>query len=526
MNFEWLNADSRKFLEQGYLLEGQSPEERVRDICNTAEKICNIDGFSDRLFEMVRRGWVSFASPVWSNFGNDRGLPISCFGSYVDDSIEDILSKVAEIGTMTKAGGGTSAYIGALRATGSPISVGGKADGPARFAELFDTVTNIVSQSNVRRGHCSVFFDIEHPDIKQLLKIRDVGNPIQNLSFGVCVSDEWMKALISGDKDKEKIWKLILKKRFESGFPYIFWKDTVNKNSPFDEEIFATNMCTEIALPSSKDYSFVCCLSSVNLLYWDEWKNSDLVEVMTVFLDCVMEEFIQKTEGVKFLENANRFAKKYRALGLGTLGWHSYLQSKMIPFESLEAKLINAEIYRTMRERAETTSQGRNRTLLAIAPTTSSSFILGQVSPSIEPLNSNYFTKDLAKGKFGYRNPYLKKLLTERERDDETTWRSILEHGGSVQHLEFLSRYEKEVFKTFGEISQAEIIIQASQRQKYIDQAQSLNLMIHPNAPLKDVNSLMIKAWELGVKTLYYQRSTNPSQELMRSLLDCTSCEA
>lgn len=519
----WLNKESKEFLEDYF---PEDPKQRIVDIAEAAEKLSEVEGLAKKLIKYVSLGWISFSSPVWSNFGSNRGLPISCFGSYIDDTVEDILSKTAEIGTMSKSGGGTSAYLGAIRPMGSDISVGGKADGPIKFAELLQLTTSIISQGTTRRGHTAIFLPVEHPDIKQLLKIKDVGFPIQDLSFGVSITDEWMKGLTSGDKDKEKIWRQILKKRFETGFPYIFWHDTVNKNSPFDEVIYATNMCTEITLPSDVDLSFVCCLSSVNLLYYDEWKDSDLIEVMTIFLDSVMEEFIQKTEGRKFWDNANRFAKKYRALGLGVLGWHSYLQSKMIPFESTEAKLLNAQIFKLMRERAEKQSGGKNKTLLAVAPTTSSSFILGQVSPSIEPLNSNYFTKDLAKGKYPYRNPYLKKLLEEKGKDTDEVWLSILKTGGSVQHLDFLSKHEKDVFKTFGEISQAEIITQAAQRQKYIDQAQSVNLMIHPMTPLKDVNELIITAWRLGLKTLYYQRSTNPSQELMRNLLDCSSCEA
>ena len=321
----------------------------------------------------------------------------------------------------------------------------------------------------------------------------------------------------------------------------------MNKNAPIwyrDKgiKIHASNLCSEICLPADTNNSFVCDLSSMNLLFYDEWKNTDAVEILTFFLDAVMEEYIEKTKNLPFMNKAHNFAKNHRALGTGGLGWHSYLQSKSIAFESTEAKIKNVQIWKFIEEKTKQASQRmaslygepamlkgygmRNSTLVAIAPTTSSSFILGQVSPSIEPLNSNYFVKDLAKGKFTYRNPYLQMVLANYNKDDNKTWKSILSHGGSVQHLEFLSEHEKMVFKTFGEISQKEIVIQAAARQKYIDQSQSLNLMIHPDTPLKDVNELMLFAWEEGVKTLYYQRGTNPSQELARNILNCVSCES
>jgi ribonucleoside-diphosphate reductase alpha chain len=325
------------------------------------------------------------------------------------------------------------------------------------------------------------------------------------------------------------------------------FSDTVNNNAPqvYKDKgmrIWASNLCSEIALASSEKESFVCDLSSMNMLHFEEWKETDAVETMIYFLDAVMSEYIEKTAGIRFMDAAREFAINQRALGLGVLGWHSYLQSKGIPFESMAAKYANVEIHKTISERSEAATKAlatlfgeppllkgygrRNVTTMAIAPTTSSSFILGQVSPSIEPLNSNYFVKDLAKGKFTYKNPYLKEVLKKHDKDTQEVWQNILVRDGSVQHLEFLTENEKDVFKTFGEISQREIIIQAAQRQKFIDQSQSINLMIHPQTSVKEVNSLMIEAWQMGVKTLYYQRSTNPAQELGRSILSCKSCEA
>ncbi len=544
----WLNKDSRTFLERGYLPEGMTPEKRIRQIAESAERILEIKGFADKFEDYMHRGWYSLSSPIWSNFGAGRGLPISCNQSYIPDTMDGILAKVAEVGMMTKHGAGTSAYFGDVRGRGAKIKSGGKSSGSVHFMELFDTVTNVVSQSNVRRGSFAAYLPVEHTDIEEFLKVREEGSPIQHMSIGVTVSDKWMESMIEGDKDKRKIWAKILSKRFETGYPYILFSDTVNKNAPQvykDKKmrIHGSNLCSEICLSSSETESFVCNLSSLNLLHWEEWKDTDAVQVLTYFLDAVMSDYIEQVKDVPFMQTARNFAVNQRALGIGVLGWHSFLQSKMIPFESMEAKLLNTQIHRRIRDESFAASKKmakeygeppllkgygmRNVTTMAIAPTTSSSFILGQVSPSIEPLHSNYFIKDLAKGKFTCQNPYLRKVLAAHDKDDKKTWDSILKSGGSVQHLDFLTENEKNVFKTFGEISQMEVIIQASQRQKFIDQSQSLNLMIHPKTPLKDVNKLILEAWRLNIKTLYYQRGTNPAQELGRAnLFACSSCEA
>jgi ribonucleoside-diphosphate reductase alpha chain len=544
--YYWLNGDSRTFLQRGYIEGDKTAEERIRQIALAAQRRLGIDGFADKFEDYMSRGWYSLASPIWANFGLKRGLPISCFGSYIDDTMESILTGVAEVGMMSKMGGGTSAYFGNVRGRGDAISTGGKSNGPVHFMELYETVTNVVSQSNVRRGSFAGYLPIEHPDVLEFLSIRNDGHPIQNMSFGVTVTDAFMKEMIDGDKGKRKIWAKVIQKRFESGYPYIFFSDTVNKNKPqvYKDnrmKVWASNLCSEIALSTNNEESFVCDLSSMNLLHYDDWKGSDAIEVLVYFLDAVMSEFIEKAESVPYLNRAINFAKNQRALGIGVLGWHSYLQSKSIAFESFEAKQLTTEIFSFIKKEADvgTTELAkllgeppllkgygrRNVTTMAIAPTTSSSFILGQVSPSIEPLNSNYFVKDLAKGKFTYKNPELKKVLKSYGNDTADVWKSILVTGGSVQHLMFLSDHEREVFKTFGEISQKEVVIQASIRQKYIDQAQSLNLMVHPKTPPRDVNQLLIFAWEQGVKTLYYHRGTNPSQELSRNLLNCASCE-
>ena len=546
-DFFWLNDDSRTFLSRGYIDGDKTAEERIRDIGEAAADILNSYEFADKFCTYMARGYYSLSSPVWSNFGTTKGLPISCNGVYVEDRMESILGKTAEVGMQTKMGAGTSAYLGSLRSRGTAINTGGTADGPVHFANLLETTVDIIAQGNVRRGSCAVYLDIESPDILEFLDTREEGSTIQNLSLGVTIGDEWMQSMIDGDADKRTVWARVLRKRRESGYPYLFFKDTVNNNKPQvlkDKErtIWASNLCSEIALPSAHDESFVCNLASMNLLTYDEWKLTDAVETMITFLDAVMTEYIRKTRGIQFMESSHNFAVRWRALGLGQLGWHSYLQSKGIAFESFEAMLLNTEIAKTIKERSIKASQDlaqkygepegmkgyglRNLTVAAIAPTTSSSFILGQVSPSIEPLASNYFTKDLAKGKFTYRNPYLKDVLAKHEQDNEETWVSILKRGGSVQHLDFLTQDEKDVFKTFSEISPLIIVQQAAARQKHIDQAQSLNILIHPDVSAKDVNALLIEGWKLGVKTFYYQRSANPAQELVRDIMNCAACEA
>jgi len=542
----WLNDDSRKFLERGYLLPGETPEQRITDIATKAQEYLGIEGWADKFTDYMHRGFYSLSSPIWSNFGRDRGLPISCFGSYIPDDMEKILGKIAEVGTMSKVGGGTSAYFGDVRHRGAKISTGGTSTGVHHQLTVFDALTNYISQSNVRRGSFAAYLPIDHGDIEEFLGIRGEGNSIQDLSIGVTVSDEWMESMVAGDKQKRGIWGKVIKKRYESGYPYIFFSDNANNQAPQvykdkNKRINASNLCTEIFLSTEEDESFVCDLSSINLAKWAEIVETDAIETLTYFLDAVMTEFINKTRGIKNMESPHKFAVTQRALGLGVLGWHSYLQQESIAFESMEAKLQNSVIFKTIQERTIAASKEmalqygvpslmegyglRNSCLVAIAPTTSSSFILGQVSPSIEPLNSNYFTKDLAKGKFTFKNPELTKVLRNYDKDDNPTWRRILEKGGSVQHLKFLTDHEKEVFKNFGEISQKEILIQSAQRQKYIDQGQSINMMVPPNTKPKEVNELLVWAWKNGIKSLYYQRSANPAQELARSLNECSTCE-
>ncbi len=543
----WLNEESEQILNRGYLLKGETPQKAIERIANAAAKRLYKPELAEAFIEMIEKGWMSLSSPIWANMGTERGLPISCFNVYVPDHIEGITHKLGEVIMQTKIGGGTSGYFGELRERGSAVTDNGKSSGAVSFMKLFDTAMDTISQGGVRRGAFAAYLDIDHDDIKEFLDIKNIGNPIQNLFTGVCVPDYWIQDMIDGDMEKREVWAKVLESRQQKGLPYIFFTDNVNRNKPEvykDKEmpIYASNLCSEIALPSSKDESFVCCLSSMNLELYDEWKDTEAVKLATYFLDAVMSEFIEKTEDNYYLKSANTFAKNHRALGLGVMGWHSYLQKNRIAFESLEAKMLTTKIFKEMEEKAIKASQDlariygepsvlkgyerRNTTLLAIAPTTSSSAILGQTSPGIEPFSSNYYKAGLAKGNFMRKNKYLKLLLQEKGMDTEETWRSIMLNHGSVQHLVELTQDEKEVFKTFKEISQYEIILQASIRQKYIDQAQSLNINIPSNLPIKEVNRLLIEAWKLGVKTLYYQRSQSVSKEFVNNLVTCTSCEA
>ncbi|AGH39243.1 Ribonucleotide reductase, alpha subunit [Bibersteinia trehalosi USDA-ARS-USMARC-188] len=545
-DFAWLNEDSRLFLQRGYLLEGTTALDRIRFIAEHAEHKLGIEGYADKFYHYMARGYFSLSSPIWSNFGLDRGLPISCFGSYIGDSIHEIMVTTAEVGMMSKIGGGTSAYFGDIRPRGSAIKNNGKSDGSFNFSKLFDTVIDVISQGTSRKGQFAGYIDIEHGDIDEWLDIHTEGNPIQLMYYGVCVGHDWLESMKAGDPYKRQLWAKLLQRKTETGIPYLFFKDNANAGRPDvykdkNMTIHASNLCTEIMLPSNNEESFVCCLSSMNLLYFDEWKDTDAPEVLTYFLDVVMSEFIEKSADMPFLDRANRFARRHRALGLGVLGWHSYLQANNIAFDSFEAMQKNNLIFRTLQEKTLKASQElarrfgepeilkgygrRNTTLMSIAPTKSSSFILGSVSPSVEPFKSNYYVKDLAKIKTVYKNPFLEKLLQEKGLDTEETWESILLNDGSVQHLEQLSEHEKEVFKTFSEISQLSVIQQAAQRQKYIDQGQSINIMVHPATPARDLNQLYLTAEELGLKSIYYQYSMSAAQVFNRNLLSCSSCE-
>ncbi len=548
----WLNENSKKFLKKGYLVGDTTAEDRIREIAEIAEKYLNKPGFADKFYDYMSRGFYSLATPIWANYGQSRGLPISCFGSYVDDDMSRILYTHAEVGMMTKYGGGTSLYLGGLRPRGSLIKDNGHSSGSVHFLELFDELINIVSQGTVRRGHCAPYLPVEHGDIEEFLNIGKEGHPIQESTYAITVTDKWLQDMVAGDEDKRKIWAKIIQRRTEIGYPYILFSDTVNNNTvdvykDKNMKIYNSNLCSEICLPTNDELSFVCCLSSINLRHYNEWKDTDAVETLVMFLDTVLTDFILRLESFRdssdphkqsafyFMKRSHKFAKEHRALGLGVLGWHTFLQENNVAFDSSEAENLNEEIFKTIKDRAYKASGDlakeygepevlkgygrRNTTLMAVAPTTSSAFILGQVSQSIEPLMSNCFVKDVDKMKITIKNKTLEALLEEKGINNKDTWDNIRDNDGSVQHLDFLTEHEKRVFRTFSEIDQKSIIDQAAMRQKYIDQAQSLNIMIDPSVSAKDLNSLYLYAWSKGIKTLYYQHSMNAAQQFGRKKL-------
>jgi ribonucleoside-diphosphate reductase alpha chain len=563
--FLWLNDPSRQFLSNGYIDKNEDPTDRMWEMAQAAENIYYKTSLNNgtvlekdlakRLYKMFSINAFSLSSPVWANFGRDKGLPISCNGVYVGDSIAQMMSKYSEVGMQTKYGAGTSGYFGDIRPRGSKIWTGGTADGAPHYLRMFETLMDVASQGAVRRGSFAAYYPIDGEDFDDFMDFREVGNFVQNMSIGLTISDEWMLQLIEDMENKVKgsehvrRWAAVLRKRKESGYPYLFFSNNVNNQKPQVLKdkgiwIYASNLCTEICLPSSDKWSFVCCLASMNLATFDDWRDTDAIKLLAIFLDAVMSEYMEKTYSIRHMGASNRFASDWRAIGIGQLGWHSFLQKKGVPFGSKKAENLAGSISKLISNRSleashemaithgeptEMAGTGeRWLTRTAIAPTTSSSFIHGQVSPACEPLKSNYFTKDLAKGSFTWRNPELSKLLDTHEMNRSAVWDSILKNRGSVQHLEFLTDHEKELFKTFDEIDPQVVVDQAVARQPWLDQAASTNLLLAPSTPPKEVSALLIDGWKRGLKSFYYQRSANPSQELIRkqSEADCVACEA
>jgi ribonucleoside-diphosphate reductase alpha chain len=560
--FYWVTDLSKTFLSRDYLSPGETAESRIRDIADAAEKLLNLPGFSDKFYTNMSKGWYSLATPIWTNFGKKRGEPVSCFGSHVTDDIGGILYAQGEIGMMSKLGGGTSGYFGDVRPRGSDITDNGKSTGVVHFLELYQSTTNVISQGSARRGRMAPYLPIDHGDIEEFLAIGTDNHPIQDMNTGVVVDDYWMKEMINGDSEKRRIWGKLLQTRKEVGYPYLMFRDNANNHAPDvfrdkNQRINHSQLCNEVYLPDNKDESFTCILSSMNLLHYDEWKDTDAVETLVYFLDAVATEFLNKLEAYRdspdrdqnlvweYMKRAHKFTQNNRALGIGALGWISYLQSRMLSFESREAAKLNYEIFKLIHGKAYAASAKlateygeppnlvgygrRNATLLAIAPTTSSAFILGQVSQSIEPPFSNCYVKDLAKIKTVIKNKYLEELLESKGFNTSSVWNQIIEADGSVLGLpdSILTPEEKAVFLTFGEINQETIIDQAAVRQEFIDQGQSLNLMIPATYTAKEINALHIRAWQLGLKGLYYQHGTNAAQALLRSKnRECLACSS
>ena len=556
---EWMTQEALVTLSKGYLLERETPKDMYKRVAASAAYYIDKPEMESKFFEYMWKSYLCPASPVLSNTGTDRGLNISCFGLSVPDSIIGIYDAAKELAMMTKNGGGVGVCLSNVRGRGELIRGGknGKSEGVVPWAKIYDSSIVGTAQGGVRRGAAVVNLDIDHLDIHEFLKIRrpqgDVNRQCMNLNHCIIIGDRFMEEMLAGDKDKRELWIEILKTRLETGEPYIMFKDTVERDNPAgyvanNLKVELTNLCSEITLHTDEDHSFICCLSSLNLTNWDEWKDTDVVQTSIYFLNGILNEFIEKAQHIPMMEKAVRSAVKGRAVGLGVLGWHSLLQAELTPIYSLRSKILNRAIFKHISENADTASRalaaeygepewckntGRYNThLIAVAPTRSNSLIAGGHSPSIEPSISNTFTDRTAKGIFVKRNLYLEKLLETYNKSTYEVWASIVENQGSVQHLDFLSQNEKDVFLTAYEINQLHLVELAAERQKYIDQAQSLNLFFSPDIDPKIFHKVHIEAWKSGVKTLYYCRSDSVlrADVASRTYKDqedegCSSCE-
>jgi len=539
-------------ISKGYLLPGETPKKAYRRVANAVAARLNRPDLENKFFKYIWNGWIGLASPVLSNTGTDRGLPISCFGIDTPDSIRGIGLTNAELMRLTSLGGGVGISLSRIRERGSPIKGNGKSEGIVPWAKIYDSTIIATNQGSVRRGAASVNLDINHLDINEFLQIRrpkgDPNRQCLNLHQCVIVDDAFMKKLNDRDQESMELWLEILKARVETGEPYIMFKDNVNKDNPMaylmnNLDVSMTNICSEITLHTDEEHSFICCLSSLNLAKYDEWKNTDVVETAIYFLDGVMQEFIDKTEGKEAMKRTYRHAVKGRALGLGVMGWHTFLQKKDLPFNSIASTAWTHTIFSQIKLKAESASRQlaqeygeplwcrgtgmRNTHLLAVAPTVSNSRI-GGCSAGIEPQPANVYTFNGAKGTFIVKNPELIKRLKKTGHDTEKVWDQILVDNGSVQNLssEILNEEDKEVFLTFSEINQLGLVQQAALRQKYIDQTQSLNLCFDPTDSPRWINQVHLEAWKLGVKTLYYLRTDSVIKgDLGSRMADCVSCD-
>lgn len=552
---DWMNDEGLRTLEGGYMLPSETPIDMYKRVATAASQyyLGKEDYWAQRFFDVMWKNWLCPASPILSNLGSNRGFPISCNSIHVGDSVSSIFQKNHELAMLSKNGAGVGIYLGDVRGRGASIKGNGFSEGIIPWSKVYDTTTVSVNQGSTRRGASAVYLPIEHNDIEEFINIRrptgDINRRCLNLNHGICISDDWMKSMINGNKAKRLLWSEILKARVETGEPYMFFTDNVNRQNPAcyianGLSVKTSNICSEIFLHTDPDHSFVCCLSSLNLVRWDEWKDTDVVNVAVRFLDAVIEEYIRKSENVPGMEASRLSAIKGRAIGIGVLGWHSLLQENMIPFDSFEAMRLNGQIFRTMRMKAEDETKlmaielgepewckghnRRNTHLLAVAPTVSNSTISGGYSAGIEPLSANIFSQKSAKGTFIRKNISLEKLLTNKNKNDKDVWSSIIVNDGSVQHLDFLSIEEKLVFLTAREINQHAIVKQAGQRQKWIDQGQSVNLFFSSNADAKYIHEVHIAAWENELKSLYYLRATGLLKGDMasRSKDECAACEA
>ena len=549
---EWMDEVGVATISKGYLLPDETPRKAYRRVAKSIAERINRPDLENKFFKYIWNGWIGLASPVLSNTGTDRGLPISCFGIDTPDSIRGIGLTNAELMKLTALGGGVGISVSRIRHRGTPITGNGKSEGVVPWCKIYDSSIIATNQGSVRRGAASVNLDINHLDINEFMQIRrpkgDPNRQCLNLHQCVVVDDHFMRRLQDRDSEAMSLWLEILKTRVETGEPYIMFKDNVNKDNPLayamnNLDVSMTNICTEITLHTDEEHSFICCLSSLNLARYDEWKDTDVVETAIRFLDGVMQEFIDKSAGKESLIRTWRHAKKGRALGLGVMGWHTFLQQKNLPFNSIASTAWTHTIFSDIKQKAEATSRQlaveygeptwckgigmRNTHLIAIAPTVSNSR-LNNCSAGIEPIPANIYTFNGAKGTFIVKNPTLEAVLEKKGKNTDAIWDQILIDNGSVQNLshDVLTEDEKEIFLTFSEVNQLELVRQAAIRQRYIDQTQSLNLSFDPTDSPKWINQCHLEAWKLGVKTLYYLRTDSVIKgDLGSRTSECVACD-
>lgn len=538
---EWMSQEAVDTLSRGYLWQAETPRGMWERVANNAARILKRDDIAEDLIDALWSGYIGLATPVASNFGTPRGLPISCYSVHLSDSVQSIYSHLKEVAALSKNGGGVGVYFGDIRPAGSPITAGGKSTGTVPWAQQYDLAASVVSQGGVRRGSFAMYMPITHPDLPELLRSKDhsQGDPRKFIDSNVAVTvdDEFIQLMLAGDLEKQKLFGEVMKIRMVSGSPYIVYIDNANRQNPecYNQrglKVSTSNLCSEIFLHTDESHSFVCVLSSLNLARYDEWKDwkapntgKTVPELATYLLDAVVEEFCHKADRLTSMGRSVRFARKSRALGIGTMGLHALYQSRGLSFESEEARELNIECHKFIKDNAEKASRQmaeeygepewckgngmRHTHLIAIAPTRSNSVISGAISQGIEPIDANYYVAKQAKGTFIRKNPYLVCLLDSLGKNTEEVWESILEMRGSVQHLKFLDDNQKKIFRTAREINQFELIRQAAERQPFVCQGQSLNLFVDPEADPTYIFKLHLSAWKAGLKSLYYLRSSS-----------------
>jgi ribonucleoside-diphosphate reductase alpha chain len=545
-----LTEFGKETLRDRYLLPGESYQDLFARV---ASAYADDAGHAQRIYDYISRLWFMPATPVLSNGGTGRGLPISCYLNSVSDSLEGIVGTWNENVWLASRGGGIGTYWGSVRGIGEPVGLNGKTSGIIPFVRVMDSLTLAISQGSLRRGSAACYLDISHPEIEEFLEIRkpsgDFNRKALNLHHGVLVTDEFMEAVregaefelrspkdqsVRGTVDARALFQKLVETRLATGEPYIIFIDQVNRSMPKHHrdlglKVTTSNLCSEITLPTGRDHlgadrTAVCCLSSLNLETWDEWHgDKTFIEDVMRFLDNVLSDYIARAPDE--MARAKYSAERERSVGLGVMGFHSFLQARGIPFEGAMAKSWNLKIFKHVRAQVDEASMmlakergpcpdaadmgvmERFSCKMAIAPTASISIICGGTSACIEPIPANVYTHKTLSGSFVVKNPHLKALLESKSKDSDKVWNLILEQGGSVAHLDFLTQEEKDVFKTSFEIDQRWLIELSADRTPFIDQAQSLNLFIPADVDKWDLLMLHFRAWELGIKSLYYLRS-------------------